>query len=172
MRWIFLLVKTCLILSLITTKFQRRYSVLKQLSLLFSHCNFPGSWILHIKKHDESKICDPYLHRPNPAMDLQRFSWIWLLDIDFWGRSYYLDIFRLHNLFLMIGRFFSLIRLPCAVLSSTQLTFAFRSTSRFSWEQESIWVRRRRRLSVPTSLYRAFKSSYSLLHFISSDSGS
>ena len=59
MRWIFLHVKTCLILSLITTKFQRHYSVFKQLSLLFSHCNFPGSWTHHIYKYDDSKICDP-----------------------------------------------------------------------------------------------------------------
>ena len=71
--------------------------------------------------------------------------WIYLVLSRF--ISYYLDVFRLHDLFRMIGTFFSLSCLRCPLLSSTQVTFAWRSTSRFSWEQESIWVRRLR----PTS---------------------
>ena len=97
-----------------------------------------------------------------------------LLDFTFeaeWAEFVYLDTFRLHDLLVMIGKTFSLSSF--LVFSSTQLTFAGRLTSRLSREQESIWLRWSRvELWLPTSLYRTSKSSYSLSHTISPDSGS
>ena len=174
--------KTRLNLSFIKTEFWRGYSVFKWLCKnmqYFLSTNFLDPCFIMFKNMMSPRCvtcthqAPPWTSRGSPGFDFWMFNFWRALS----NTLHYLDIFRLHDLFVMIDRSFSLSSFLRPVASSSvQLTFAWRLTSLLSLEQESVRLRISRVEPLwwgrrPTSVYRASNSINSLLHIIgSSDS--